>query len=62
MTTVAEIKEMIKNMKDTDKVIFVKQAYDRDGYPYDAEVNIIAIVKEGTEKVNVGCGIMRYKR
>jgi hypothetical protein len=53
---------MIKNMKDTDEVIFVKQAYDRDGYPYDAEVNIIAIVKEGTEKVNVGYGIMRYKR
>lgn len=60
--TVAEIKEMIKNMKDTDNVIFVKQAYDRDGYPYDAKENIIAIVKEGTEKINVGHGIMRYKR
>ena len=60
--TVAEIKEMIKNMKDTDEVIFVKQTYDRDGYPYEVKENIVAIVKEGTEKVNVGYGIMRYKR
>lgn len=62
ITTVAEIKEMVKNMKDTDKVIFVKETMDRDGYPYEVQTNIIAIVKEGTEKVNVGCGIMRYKR
>ena len=60
--TVAEIKEMIKNMKDTDKVIFVKGTYDRDGYPYEVPANIIAIVKEGTEKVDVGCGVKRYKR
>jgi len=60
--TVVEIKEMIKNMKDTDKVIFVKETTDRDGYPYEVKENIVAIVKEGTEKVNVGCGIMRYKR
>ena len=60
--TVAEIKEMVKNMKDTDKVIFVKEALDRDGYPYEVKENIIAIVKEGTEKVDVGCGIKRYKR
>lgn len=62
ITTVAEIKEMVKNMKDTDKVIFVKETMDRDSYPYEVQTNIIAIIKEGAEKVNVGCGIMRYKR
>lgn len=60
--TVAKIKEMINNMADTDEVKFVTEEYDRDGFPYETVQKIIAIVPKSAERVNVGCGIMRYKR
>lgn len=60
--TVAEIKAMINRMANNEEVIFVGEKMDRDGYPYEVAENVIAIVPKDTKKVNVGYGIMRYKR
>lgn len=60
--TVAEIKTMINGMAENEEVIFVGRRTDRDGYPYETAENVIAIVPQGTKKVNVGSGIMRYER
>ena len=60
--TVAEIKVMINEMNDADEVIFVGERMDRDGYPYEVSEEVIAIVPNGTEKIDVGYGIERYNR
>lgn len=60
--TVAEIKAMINEMNDTDEVIFVGIRTDGDGYPYEMAESVIAIVPNGTEKIDVGYGIKRYNR
>jgi hypothetical protein len=60
--TVAEIKKAIANMKDTDEVIFVVERYDRDGFPFETDEEVIAIVPAGTERVTLEYGIKRYNR
>ena len=55
--TVAEIKEMIKNIDDNAMVQFVGVRYDRDGYANDcsADVNCIVSDKAKMVKDEHGC-------
>ena len=55
--TVAQIKEMIKDMNNNDKVKFVGTKYDRDGYPNDCfvDVNYIVTNKAKLVKDEYGC-------
>ena len=48
--TVAEIKEMIKNMND-NAIQFVGARYDRDGYTNDYFVDVNYIVSDKAEMV-----------
>ena len=51
--TVAEIKEMIKNMNDNNEVIFTMADRDRDGYPVNTIVNVNNIFNKAEVKINI---------
>jgi hypothetical protein len=51
--TVAEIKEMIKNMNDNDEVIFTTIERDRDGHQVNTVVNVNNIFNKAEVKINI---------
>lgn len=51
--TVAEIKEMIKNMNDNNEVIFTVADRDRDGHQVNTVVNVNNIFNKAEVKINI---------
>ena len=49
--TKKEIIEMLKDVNDNEKVTFVAEYTDRDGYPYDTSINIYKVVGGETKTV-----------
>lgn len=51
--TVAEIKEMIKNMNNNDEVVFTMADRDRDGHQVNTIVNVNNIFNKAEVKINI---------
>lgn len=59
--TKKELLEMIKNYDDNATLMFVTEAYDRDGYPYDRAERIYKVVTTNAKRVTKDYGIERYE-
>ena len=51
--TVAEIKEMIKNMNNNDEIIFTMADRNRDGHQVNTIVNVNNIFNKTEVKINI---------
>lgn len=60
--TKRELMEMLKDVNDNEEITFVKNRYDRDGFPFDTEEDIYKVIGGTTKTVTEECGIKRiYK-
>ena len=57
--TKKEFIEMMKNVNDNEEITFVVERIDRDGFPYDAPVNIYKVIGGETKTVTEKYGIER---
>ena len=54
--------EMLKGVDDNEEITFVKNRYDRDGFPFDTDEDIYKVIGGATKTVVEECGIKRiYK-
>ena len=60
--TKRELMEMLKDVNDNEEITFIKNRYDRDGFPFDTEEEIYKVIGGATKTVVEECGIKRiYK-
>ena len=57
--TKKELIEMLKNVNDNEKITFVADRIDRDGFPYDVPVRIYKVIGGETKTVTKEYGITR---
>jgi len=59
--TKRELMEMVKNYADDAELMFIEDASDGDGYPYDKVVKIYKVVSTNTKRIRKEYGIERYE-
>ena len=59
--TKLELMEMLKNVEDNDEITFVANESDRDGYPYDASIEIYKVLGGEVVTVRGKYGITRLE-
>lgn len=57
--TKKELVEMLKNVDDNEKITFVAEYTDRDGFPYDVPAGVYKVIGGETKTVTGEYGIMR---
>lgn len=60
--TKRELMAMLADAKDDEVITFVAWGSDRDGYPYDREVDIYKVIAGDTKRVKTEYGIIRIER
>lgn len=59
--TVKELKEMISKYDDNTTLVFIENAIDRDGFPYDVKTDVYKVVSANAKRVRKQYGITRYE-
>lgn len=58
--TKAELLKMVEKYNDNDKLMFIEEYSDRDGFPAERPIEVDKIVRAGAEKKRFEYGIYRY--
>ena len=56
-----ELIKMLENVEDNAEITFVTQKEDRDGYPYDATVNVYKVLGGEIVRIEKDYGIIRIE-
>ena len=59
--TKKELIEMLANIEDNEKITFVTEEKDREGYPYDATIDVYKVLGANVKKVRCEYGITRLE-
>jgi hypothetical protein len=59
--TKKELLKMLENVGENEKLTFVVEALDRDGYPYDTTEKVYKVLGENVKKVRCDYGVMRLE-
>ena len=59
--TKKELIEMLANIEDNEKITFVTEGRDRDGYPYDTIIDVYKVLGANIKRVPCKYGITRLE-
>jgi hypothetical protein len=59
--TKAELIKMLENVEDNAELTFVKETYDRDGFPEDTQVEFYKVLSGEIVRVRHQYGVRRYE-
>lgn len=59
--TKKELIEMLANIDENEQLTFVTEGRDRDGFPYDATIDVYKVLGANVKKVRCEYGIIRLE-